>query len=75
MDDDLGESEIVDENEELSMDVSVDDDLLENNEEIIYKTVRMNNINKYFYNNGSLIGDDNLKFVGGFSQTEKVKWV
>ena len=70
VDDDLGESEIVDENEELSMDVSVDDDLLENNEEIIYKTVRMNNINKYFYNNGSLIGDDNLKFVGGFSQTE-----
>ena len=70
VDDDLGESEIIDENEELSMDVSMDDDLLESNEKIIFKTVRMNNIDRYFYNNGSLIGDDNLKFVGSFSQTD-----
>ena len=67
-DDDL-ESNMVDESVDLSTDASVGD-LLENNPEINYETVYMSNIEDYFYNNGSLIGNDNLEFVGGFTPTD-----
>ena len=64
VDDDLCESDIVEENEKLFD----NNNLLMDTEEISYETVTMDNLDDYFYNNGSLIGDDNLEFVGEFSQ-------
>ena len=68
VDDELDEINIAEKNVGLSSSIS-NDELLED-EEINYETVTMDNIGDYFYNNGSLIGDDNLEFVGDFSQTD-----